>query len=613
VKPQKHWLTPWPIAPHTWLAAQSALPPQVHCPHCALASSVTSCPDAHALASRVICDGLVTGSVVALVVPGTQYWVLVLASKQTKPSGQLACALVELAEHGRLAAFEPTDWTQTSKGHWLVKVSVRLAVGAAAVSARPGGLRQAESPRAATPSVAMTTASARMRRSYAAGWVPRRGRARRGGSPRAGHAAGGVRLGPRPVGVIARRAAVVASARPGQSRSVTTALDPLALRPHYRQFLTVPDGAPRRVLLTGHSHQAWPDVARAGQDEAFVDAALHVDDKWGRVFALQDELRGYIAERIGARPRELALAASTHELVARFLSALDLRARPHLVTTTGEFHSLDRQLRRLAETGVEITWVDAAPVDSLAERLAAAVRDDTAAVLASTVLFETAAIVPNLAAVTAAARRRGAQVLFDAYHAWHVVPFSLADLGGDEVFVVAGGYKYAQWGEGVCFLRVPPGGAALRPQYTGWFAGFAELDAPRDRARPTAYQDDGASAFAGSTFEPASSYRAVAVTRFARDAGLELPRLRALSLAQTQRLIDAATAHGLILATPREPARRGGFVAIETPRATALVTALRAEGIYADARGHRLRLGPAPYVTDDELDLGVATVARLLA
>jgi kynureninase len=191
---------------------------------------------------------------------------------------------------------------------------------------------------------------------------------------------------------------------------VTTALDPLALRPHYRQFLTVPDGAPRRVLLTGHSHQAWPDVARAGQDEAFVDAALHVDDKWGRVFALQDELRGYIAERIGARPRELALAASTHELVARFLSALDLRARPHLVTTTGEFHSLDRQLRRLAETGVEITWVDAAPVDSLAERLAAAVRDDTAAVLASTVLFETAAIVPNLAAVTAAARRRGAQV-----------------------------------------------------------------------------------------------------------------------------------------------------------------------------------------------------------
>ena len=179
---------------------------------------------------------------------------------------------------------------------------------------------------------------------------------------------------------------------------MTLPLDPLALRPHYQQFLAVPAGAPRRVLLTGHSHQAWPDVARAGQDAAFADAALHVDDKWGRVFAMQDELRRYIAARIGARPGELAFASNTHELVARFLSALDLRARPHLVTTTGEFHSMDRQLRRLGEAGVAITWVDAAPAATLAERLAAAVRADTAAVLASSVLFETSTIVPHLAA-----------------------------------------------------------------------------------------------------------------------------------------------------------------------------------------------------------------------
>ena len=391
------------------------------------------------------------------------------------------------------------------------------------------------------------------------------------------------------------------------------ALDPSALRPHYRQFLAVPPGAPRRILLTGHSHQAWPDEARAGQDAAFVDAALHVDDKWSRVFAIQDELRRYIAARLGGEPAQLAFAGSTHELVTRFLSALDLRARPHLVTTTGEFHSMDRQLRSAAEAGVEVTWVDAAPVTTLAERLAAAVRADTAAVLVSSVLFETAARVPHLDAVAARAREVGAHVLIDAYHAWHVVPTSLAELGGDDVFVVAGGYKYAQWGEGTCFLRVPPGAAALRPRYTGWFAGFGELDAPRDRARPVRYEAHGASAFAGSTFDPASFYRAVAVTRFATERGLDLPRLRALSLAQTQRIIDAADRLGLPLATPRDPAGRGGFVAFDTPRAAALVTALRDEGIYADARGTRLRLGPAPYVTDDELDLALATLGRLVA
>ncbi len=387
-------------------------------------------------------------------------------------------------------------------------------------------------------------------------------------------------------------------------------LDPRALRAHYSQFLRVPADAPRRILLTGHSHQAWPDVAREGQDQAFVDAATHVDDKWDRVFEVQDELRGYIAGRIGAGARELAFASNTHELVARFLSALDLRRRPHLVTTTGEFHSMNRQLRRIAEEGVEVTWVDAAPADTLAERLAAQVRDTTAAVLVSSVLFETSTIVGNLDHVARRARAAGAHVLVDAYHAWHVVPFSLADAGGDDVFVVAGGYKYAQWGEGTCFLRVPPG-TGLRPVYTGWFAGFAELEARHDHAQPVGYPADGASAFAGSTFDPASFYRAAAVTRFARAQGLEPPALRALSLRQTSRIIEAAQRIGLAIATPLD-ARRGGFVAIDMPNAAPLVADLRREGIYVDARGTKLRFGPAPYVTDDEIDLAMDVVARLV-
>lgn len=392
---------------------------------------------------------------------------------------------------------------------------------------------------------------------------------------------------------------------------MTSTLDPRALRAHYTQFLGAPDGASRRILLTGHSHQAWPDAARAGQDAAFVDAATHVDDKWARVFAVQDELRAYIAERIGGRADELAFASNTHELVTRFLSALDLRRRPHLVTTTGEFHSMNRQLRRLGEEGVEITWVEAHPADTLAERLAAEVRDTTAAVLVSSVLFETSTIVAGLDVVAARARARGAHMLVDAYHAWHVVPFSLDDVGGDDVFVVAGGYKYAQWGEGTCFLRVPSG-SALRPVYTGWFAGFAELEAHHDHARPVGYAADGATAFAGSTFDPASFYRAVAVTRFARAQGMSPAALRALSLHQTARVIDTARALGLAVATPITAGQRGGFVALATPRAAELVTALRRDGIYADARGDKLRLGPAPYVTDDELDAAMDAVARAI-
>jgi kynureninase len=386
------------------------------------------------------------------------------------------------------------------------------------------------------------------------------------------------------------------------------AISPRALRAHYQDFLD-PRGAPRRILLTGHSHQAWPSAARAGTLEAYELAARDVDDKWSAVFAAQDELRAHIAGRIGGAPDEYAFAPNTHELVARWLSALALPERRKLVSTDGEFHSAFRQLRRLSElASLEVVLVPAEPVESLCERLAAHVDDQTAGVLVSSVLFSSASVVPGVDALISKATRVGASVLVDGYHAFDAVEFTVPD----GAFFVAGGYKYAQWGEGACFLRVPPG-CALRPVYTGWFAGFSSLS-DRRASGPVAYESDGAQRFAGSTFDPTSFLRARSVARFFDEQGLTVPALRACSLRQTERLLSRVERlQGVTIATPREPARRGGFVALRTPRAGALVTALRAEGIYTDSRGDSLRLGPAPYVTDDEIDLATDVLGALLA
>jgi selenocysteine lyase/cysteine desulfurase len=397
------------------------------------------------------------------------------------------------------------------------------------------------------------------------------------------------------------------------------ALDPAALRPHYGCFL--PDADERRILLTGHSHQAWPDVARAAQVEAFDDAARFVDDKWGPAFAKADALRRTIAARIGAEAREIALGGSTHELVSRFLSALDLRRRPRLVTTSGEFHSMHRQLSRLAEEGIEVAFVPVAPsgeslargVESLAERLAATLDERTSAVLVSSVLFETSSVVPNLATLVARARRLGVHVLVDAYHAFTTVPLSLGDVEGEgrDVFLVAGGYKYAQWGEGNCFLRVPPA-STLRPVYTGWYSDFASLHHARD-GRAVGYGDTPADRFAGSTYDPTSHYRACAVSAFFEAQGMTLPALRALSLRQTRMIVDALEgARGLEILTPREDDRRGGFVAVRVQDAAGVVEKLRARGIFTDARGDVLRLGPAPYVLDEEIARACEAVREAL-
>ena len=52
-------------------------------------------------------------------------------------------------------------------------------------------------------------------------------------------------------------------------------IDASALAEHYTHFRVS-----ERLLLTGHSHQAWPDVAFEAQQRAWLDAAQHVDRKW---------------------------------------------------------------------------------------------------------------------------------------------------------------------------------------------------------------------------------------------------------------------------------------------------------------------------------------------
>jgi kynureninase len=386
------------------------------------------------------------------------------------------------------------------------------------------------------------------------------------------------------------------------------------LAPHYRRFRVA-----ERLLLTGHSHQAWPDVAFDGQMEAWTDAAEHVDEKWERAAAQADRVRRGYARLLGAAPVEIALGQNTHELVIRFLSALPLERRPRLVTTDGEFHTLRRQMDRLAEVGrLEIVKLAAHPASGLADRLAAAVDPRTAAVLVSSVLFGSGHRVPGLDRVLAACRAAGVELLVDAYHQLNVAPCDLARDGLGEAFVVGGGYKYCQLGEGNCFLRVPPGREHLRPVLTGWFSEFARLS---QRTAGEVPYGEGPARWAGSTYDPTSHYRAARVFDFFERMGLTPEVLRAVSQHQVGLLAQAFDALGL---DPRVIDRDrtvpleglGGFLALRCARAGALSGALRARGVWTDSRDDVLRLGPAPYLSDAQLREAVAILgdeARRLA
>jgi selenocysteine lyase/cysteine desulfurase len=381
------------------------------------------------------------------------------------------------------------------------------------------------------------------------------------------------------------------------------------LAAHYTRFQVT-----ERVLLTGHSHQAWPDVAREGLLEAFDDAARDVDAKWGAAFAKAERVREGFRLLLDDPGAELALAASTHELLVRFLSALDLRVRPRLVTTGGEFHSARRQFARLAEEGVEVVWVPTEPVGTLAERLAAEAGEHTAAVLVSKVLFETARIVPGLGELARVCTQRGVELLVDAYHALGAVPVSLPGEGLDAAWVVGGGYKYLQLGEGNCFLRIPTHGLRLRPVVTGWYAEFGALTGGH-RSDRVGYAA-GAERFAGATYDPASHYRGARVFRFFAEQGLTPQWLREISLRQNERIacrIDELDLPETVLTRHRGTPRTefGGFTALRCRDAAGLRLALSQHGVHADSRGEYLRLGPAPYVADSQIDEAIALLGEL--
>ena len=387
--------------------------------------------------------------------------------------------------------------------------------------------------------------------------------------------------------------------------------EPNALARHYSRFRVA-----ERLLLTGHSHQAWPDCGFDGQRRAWEDAARLVDAKWEEAFARADRVRAGFAALLGAPGQpdggDYALGGSTHELVIRFLSALSLRTRPRLVTTDGEFHSIRRQLERLEEEGLAVSRVATDPIDSLSERLCRAADDRTAGVLVSAVLYRDARIVPGLGRVAEACDRVGAPLLVDAYHALDAIPFDLSRLGLEGAFVVGGGYKYCQLGEGNCFLRIPPG-CDLRPAVTGWFAEFSALGAAAGEGRVR--YGPGAERFAGSTYDPTSHYRAAGVFAFFDRHGLAPAFLRAVSRHQVDRLasgFDALDVDPRLIERDRETPLEavGGFLALRTPWAGAFHEALAARGVATDFRDDLLRLGPAPYLSDRQLDDAVSALGE---
>jgi kynureninase len=285
----------------------------------------------------------------------------------------------------------------------------------------------------------------------------------------------------------------------------------------------------------------------------------------------------------------------------------------NIVTTTGEFDSIDFILKTYAAKGVaNVTWVAPSTSDQGvplydAMDIVHAISKDTDLVVFSRVFYMTAQILSRYREIVDAAHANGALVVCDLFHAAGVIPVDMVSAGYD--FAIGGSYKYLRGGPGACWLAIHPSTFAkgLRSLDTGWFAkadtfGFERPDEPRFKERGDGWLE--------ATPSILTPYQAKAGLEFALEVGVD--RLRPYSLERLARLREVFKSRAIDMHTPEHPESHGGFALMPHKYATGLWKSLTENGVNVDARLGFVRFGPDLLNTDEDFDRAASVVKSLM-
>lgn len=362
---------------------------------------------------------------------------------------------------------------------------------------------------------------------------------------------------------------------------------------YYSEFLA----ANNYIHMAAHSHHYWPDITKQATLDYWRDSRDLVDAKWekimGEVVPKSQELISKILNL--KNPKQIAFASNTHELFARLLSCFpqsDLK----ILTTDCEFHSASRQLKRYnEEPGVSVNFIPAQSEEFQENFLKEVSEGAYDLICLSQVFFNSGKsldmgfiekIIENKASNTV--------LVFDGYHGFCAVPTDLSNVEND-LFYMAGAYKYAQGGEGMCFMTIPEG-CNLRPLNTGWFASFETLERKTDNVE---YADD-AQRFAGSTRDFCAHYRFNAVwEQFLKDK-VTVDILHA-HIQELQSFFLEGLDYNF---TNTDLNTQGHFLTIECEsesHAKKLYEGLKSSGVLTDYRANKLRFGFGAYLDKQDV------------
>ncbi len=374
-----------------------------------------------------------------------------------------------------------------------------------------------------------------------------------------------------------------------------------------RELFQVPDSV---IYLDGNSLGALPVAV----GPAVADL---VDRQWGQQLItswnVNDwwQLPGRVGNRIGrlvgaANGQVMCGDSTSVQLFQALVAACRLRPGRGILLTDGAGFPTDQYLADAVAGLLGLTVVRLHPSE-LAEHLS----EDVAVVALSQVDYRTGELF-DAAAITEAAHRAGALMVWDLCHSAGALPVELDAIEAD--FAVGCTYKYLNGGPGspgFIYIAQRQLQAAALP-LTGWHGHRSPFQL-------------------NQRYEPAPSIERARIgtpailSMTALDAALsvfdtvEMAAVRRKSLALTDLVIEFAQSRladfGVEVATPLAPDRRGSQVSLRMPAAYEVCQALIERGVIGDFREpDLLRLGFTPlYLRFADVYEAMSRLAEVLA
>lgn len=338
---------------------------------------------------------------------------------------------------------------------------------------------------------------------------------------------------------------------------------------------------------------------------AMLDSITTGGAPWGLWMDEVAEAKRLFAQYINASVDEIAVLPNATIGAYQAISTLDLTARPGIVSTELDFHSVGQVWAAQQERrGAQVTYLDEQDGISTADAYDAAIDEETSLVSVPLVSYKNGVRLA-VREVIAAAHAQGARTFVDAYQGAGVVPIDVQELRCD--YLVTGTLKYMLGLPGLAFLYVRGGVAdQVPPVLTGWFG----------RANPFDFDPKltdfatGASRFETGTPAVPAIYAANAGLRLLLDVDAQQ------AWSHVQDLVgytaDRLREVGATLYSRHEPEVAGPQVTLEVSDAEDLGAFLHERNIFTSPRGIGLRLSFHYYNNRADADRAVDAIAEYL-